>query len=70
MGLLKKLNELNSGSNFGYSRYADDLTISFSKIVNTDNLINMVNSILQQEGFILNTRKIRVISSNYNQSIT
>jgi len=70
IGLLKKLNELNPANNFSYSRYADDLTISFSKIVNTDNLINIVNNILQQEGFILNTRKIRVISSNYNQSIT
>lgn len=68
--LLKKLNDLNSTNDLSYSRYADDITISFSWYMNIVKLTSILDEILNEEGFILNPRKIRLISSNFNQTVT
>lgn len=68
--LLQRLNEIDSTNSFNYSRYADDITISFCRSLNVNNLIDIIADIIQEEGFMLNPSKIRIISSNYNQNVT
>ncbi|NDK08816.1 hypothetical protein EOM39_06270 [Candidatus Gracilibacteria bacterium] len=69
IGLLKSYN-LNEGLELSYSRYADDLTFSFNKRIDINLFINYVISILIEEGFYPNYKKIHMISSGKQQKVT
>ncbi|MDD5197383.1 MAG: reverse transcriptase family protein [Candidatus Gracilibacteria bacterium] len=70
IGLLKSYNEGNTGLDLSYSRYADDLTFSFNKKIKVSILINYIISILLEEGFFPNYKKIHLISAGKQQKIT
>lgn len=67
--LLKSYN-LNEWLELSYSRYADDLTFSFNKRIDINLFINYVISILIEEGFYPNYKKIHMISSWKQQKVT
>lgn len=69
--LLEKLNSWNSKLNLTYSRYADDLTFSYdSQKLNPNKLIKTIQNIIEEEGFLLNIRKIRFFSGNQKKEVT
>ncbi|QOX65112.1 RNA-directed DNA polymerase [Anoxybacterium hadale] len=51
-----------------YTRYADDIT--FSGNYGLSNIINIVKNIIQEEGFTVNERKIRVKYKHQRQEVT
>lgn len=65
----KRLVNLGRTTGFSYSRYADDMTISG----NDEKIVKMIpffRQIIQEEGFTLNERKIRIMRSGRRQSVT
>ena len=67
--LLKTYNQ-KDWLNLTYSRYADDLTFSFNDKINVNWLINYIVSILIEEWFYPNYKKIHLISSWKQQKVT
>lgn len=67
--LLKTYNQDNE-LNLTYSRYADDLTFSFNKKINVNIFINYVISILLEEWFYPNYKKISLIWQWKQQRVT
>jgi len=66
-----RLSGLVSGKGGTYTRYADDLTISFKQdIPNVGRLRWWVDQICHQEGFIVNQAKFNVIRSSQRQVVT
>lgn len=55
--------------NLTYSRYADDLTFSSDLPISNDMLLDII-SIIQQHGFEINEKKLRLKSSNRKQTVT
>jgi hypothetical protein len=53
-----------------YTRYADDITISFDKKFNYDYMIGVVTEIIIGEGFYPNMRKNKIIKKNNCQKVT
>lgn len=64
----KRLSELAKSQGINYSRYADDIT--FSSDVPLKYFSNLVNKIIQDEGFKVNVRKTRFSSRHQRQEIT
>lgn len=65
----KRLVNLGRTTGFSYSRYADDMTISG----NDEKIVKMIpffRQIIQEEGFTLNERKIRIMRSGRRQAVT
>ena len=65
----KRFVNLGSKTDFTYSRYADDITIS----CDTDNILKMIpffKEIIRDEGFVVNEGKIRILRSGNRQSVT
>ena len=65
----KRFVRLGLKTDFTYSRYADDITIS----CDTDNILKMIpffKEIIQDEGFAVNEGKIRILRSGSRQSVT
>jgi retron-type reverse transcriptase len=65
----KRFVNLGRKTNFSYSRYADDITLSG----NDDNIVQMIpffKEIIQEEGFEVNERKIRILRSGSRQTVT
>lgn len=54
--------------NISYTRYCDDLT--FSGDFNSQRLINKVRAFLEELGFNLNVRKIKIIFNTQHQEVT
>lgn len=54
--------------NISYTRYSDDMT--FSGSFNVSEVIKFVNNELKHLGFVLNKKKIHVISNSRRQSVT
>ena len=65
----KRFVNLGCTTGFSYSRYADDMTISG----NDEKIVKMIpffRQIIQEEGFSLNERKIRIMRSGRQQTVT
>ncbi|HFD32414.1 MAG TPA: RNA-directed DNA polymerase [Gammaproteobacteria bacterium] len=65
----KRFVRLGLKTDFTYSRYADDITISSD----TDNILKMIpffKEIIHDEGFTVNEGKIRILRSGSRQSVT
>lgn len=56
--------------NIAYTRYADDITISFDKKFNYDYVVNVVTKIIFDEGFYPNFKKTKIIKNNHCQKVT
>lgn len=72
--ILKLVQSLNSGNPrlyLSYSRYADDMTLSYNdKALNPNKLISLIQSIIEDEWFLLNLRKIRLFRKSQKQEVT
>jgi len=68
--LLKKYNYNLEWLELTYSRYADDLTFSFNKKINIQKFIDYIISIMLDEWFFPNYKKIHLISSKNQQRVT
>lgn len=64
----KRLSELAKKSNCCYTRYADDITFSGPKSIKA--LLPLICSIVEDEGFQINRKKIRLQYSNQRQEVT
>lgn len=64
--------EKNNSINLNYTRYADDITISFnsSKTFLIDCICNRMFDIIEDENFMVNYSKFRIIKKNRQQKIT
>lgn len=65
----KRFVNLGAKTDFTYSRYADDMTISSD----TDDILKMIpffKEIIRDEGFAVNEGKIRILRSGNRQSVT
>ena len=75
-GLDFKINKLiqvinkKQNMNITYTRYADDITISFDKKFNYDYIMNTVTTIIFDEGFYPNFKKSKIIKNNHCQRVT
>jgi len=56
--------------NIAYTRYADDITISFDKKFNYDYIVNVVTQIIFDEGFYPNLQKTNIIKHHHCQIVT
>ncbi|MDY6822356.1 MAG: reverse transcriptase family protein [Thermodesulfobacteriota bacterium] len=65
----KRLARLGEKMGFCYSRYADDLTISSDDRTITQ-LIPFFKQIIQEEGFVVQDKKIRIMRNGGQQKIT
>lgn len=74
-----RLNGLSSKYDFSYSRYADDISFSFSSdnlVLSNQNEINIgkvlgiASKIIKEEGFNINYNKTKFLRKNNRQSIT
>jgi len=69
----QRLNELAKTYSFKYSRYADDMSFSFSKKVETGkirNIVYYIQCVIEDEGFKINKNKTRYLRKNNRQSVT
>ena len=57
-------------NNIQYTRYADDLTFSFKKMINLYDFCSTIESIIISEGFIINAKKVHLISRWKRQEVT
>ena len=75
-GLDFKINKLievinkKQNMNITYTRYADDITISFDKKFNYDYILNIITDIIFDEGFYPNFKKSKIIKNNHCQKVT
>ncbi|MFT3682520.1 MAG: reverse transcriptase domain-containing protein [Ferruginibacter sp.] len=65
-----RLQGLADKLNCSYTRYADDITFSGSKEVNAQQLVWRVKKILQDEGFTVHPKKIRLMRKGALQEVT
>ncbi len=56
--------------NIAYTRYADDITISFDKSFNYDYIVNVVTQIIFDEGFYPNLQKTNIVKHHHCQMVT
>jgi RNA-directed DNA polymerase len=69
--LIKVLNDGNPNLLMSYSRYADDLTLSYNdSTLNPNKLIHNIQMILEDEGFFMNIRKIRLFKKGEKKEVT
>lgn len=66
----RKLRRLSSENYVTYSRYADDLSFSTSKKEFPSEFENKVNEIIQNEGFLLNEKKRRLLLRENRLEVT
>jgi RNA-directed DNA polymerase len=52
-----------------YSRYADDLTFSSNSLISSDTILDIIN-LIKKNNFEINTKKLRIKSSNRKQTVT
>ena len=63
-----QLKELADTYNLKYTRYADDMTFSGERIINT--VRESINNIINKQGFELNTNKTRYVKGNKRKMVT
>jgi Retron-type reverse transcriptase len=64
----KRISSLSKKYKCDYTRYADDISISGNKGIK--NILNMVTTIINDEGFDLNDKKTRISYKNQRQEVT
>lgn len=64
----KRLSELARNYHAQYTRYADDMTFSGPREIN--NMLSIVCSIIEDEGFKINKEKLRISFQNQRQEVT
>lgn len=69
LSLDNRLTMLANAYDYSYTRYADDLTFS-SNIKIAPAFISMLRQILNDFGFVINERKLRVKASHQQQTVT
>jgi RNA-directed DNA polymerase len=69
LDLDKLLNIHAIAHSIDYTRYADDLTFSSNQAF-TDDIRNGISHIIQDCGFIINEKKVRLVTSNRKQTVT
>ena len=52
-----------------YSRYADDMTFSSDSLISSDEILDII-SIIQENGFKINEKKLRLKKANQKQTVT
>lgn len=67
--LVQSINK-KKNMNISYTRYADDITISFDKKFNYDYIINTVTDIIFDEGFYPNFKKTKIVKQSQCQKVT
>ncbi len=67
--LLETINK-NNNLDIKYTRFADDITLSFDKKFNYDYIINIIYDIIISEGFFPNYKKTKVIKNSQCQKVT
>jgi len=65
----RSLREFSETNNLRYSRYADDLTFSANDSISSDCLLDIV-SIINENGFSINEKKLRLKTSYRKQTVT
>lgn len=65
-----RLSNLSKKVNVKYTRYADDITFSGAKAKITKKFYNYVKSIIEEEGFKVNEKKVHLSSKGYRQEVT
>lgn len=63
------LKRFAAANSVAYTRYADDLTFSFDQPI-TKEMQSQLESIIQDSGFIVNEKKVRLITTNRKQTVT
>lgn len=66
----QKLSSYANARRWAYTRYADDLTFSSNEKRAADHLIHVVRKIVQEEGFQINEKKIKVMRAHKRQWVT
>jgi len=66
--LLQYLSKIDN--NISYSRYADDITIWLKNQTNIWNLIKQINNIIEEEWFLINYNKLRIINTKWAMKVT
>lgn len=67
-GLDYRIAGLSKKFNFSYTRYADDITVSGDR--NIVENIEFIMQLIKEEGFNINTRKIKILKRNERQEVT
>ena len=67
--LIETINK-NNNISIEYTRFADDITLSFNKNFNYDYIINTIYKIIIDEGFFPNYNKTRIIKKSQCQKVT
>jgi RNA-directed DNA polymerase len=65
-----RLQGLANKLNCNYTRYADDITFSGDKAVNTQQLVWRIKQVMQDEGFTVHPGKIRIMRKGTQQEVT
>ncbi len=63
------LKEFTKENNLSYSRYADDLSFSSNELINAVQ-INQLRDVINQCGFAINEKKVRMTPANRKQTVT
>lgn len=68
LDLDKKISQYCKRANFGYSRYADDITISgsYDLAIHKETIVRIING----AGFEVNNQKVRMVSKGSRQKVT
>lgn len=66
----KRLKSLAIKNNINYSRYADDMTFSGQSNKVNDHFYSIVKKIIEEEGFAINTEKVRFAGKGRRQEVT
>jgi RNA-directed DNA polymerase len=65
----RELAEFCTANGFTYSRYADDMSFSADRLISDNELLDII-SIINQNGFRINEKKLRLKKANQKQTVT
>lgn len=66
----RRLEGLAKQAGFAYTRYADDLTFSGDSHELAVHILSVAQNIIREEGFVVNTDKLRILSQATRQHVT
>lgn len=65
-----KMVKISKANKCFYTRYADDLTFSNNSNIFNNEFLNIINDVIQSEGFMINEKKTRVQKKAVRQEVT
>ena len=65
----KELADFCAKNGLAYTRYADDMTFSSDSLISADEILDII-SIIQENGFRINEKKLRLKKANQKQTVT